>query len=125
MLIEPTEGDPYLTMNRFVSVDDDGADYAVESMTMDGEAIDDPVEMRTKWEEFQKHASFPEDQTEIDTDVLETRMGALQCKRYTVTDGPTSDVYWFAVDKPGMPVKVETVAPRGVAYRMTMINDNP
>ncbi|MCH7845067.1 MAG: hypothetical protein IH850_04475, partial [Acidobacteria bacterium] len=53
-----------------------------------------------------------------------TPMGALQCKRYTVTDGPTSDTYWFAMDKPGMPVKVETVGPGGVTYRMTMINDN-
>ncbi len=124
MLIEPREGDPYLTMNRFVSVDEEGADYVVESMTMDGEPIDDPIEMRTKWAEFQEHASFPEEQTEIDTDVLETRMGSLECKRYTVTDGPTSDIYWFAVGKPGMPVKLETLAPNGVAYRMTMINDN-
>jgi hypothetical protein len=34
-------------------------------------------------------------------------------------------VYWFAVERPGMPVKVETLAQDGVAYyRMTMINDN-
>jgi hypothetical protein len=28
------------------------------------------------------------------------------------------------MDKPGMPVKVETMGPGGVTYRMTMINDN-
>ncbi len=125
ILIEPRDGDPYLTMNRFVSVDDEGADVSVESMTMDGDPTDDPIETRTKWGEFQEHASFSEDQTEVETEVIETRMGSLKCLRYTVTDGPTSDVYWFAVDKPGMPVKVETKAQDGVAYyRMTMINDN-
>ena len=124
LLIEPREGDPYLQLNRFVTVDEEGADYRIESMTVDGEEIDDPVEMRTRWEEFQEHASFPGEETQIDTDVLETRMGSLKCMRYTVTDGPTSDVYWFAVDKPGMPVKVETLAQDGVAYyRVTMIND--
>ena len=124
LLIEPRDGDPYLTLNRFVTVDEEGADYAVESMTMDGEPIDDPIETRTRWEEFQEHASFPEDQTEIGSETLETPIGTFKCKRYTVTDGPTSDVYWFALDKPGMPVKVETMAPGGIAYRMRMINDN-
>ena len=124
LLIEPRDGDPYLTINRFVTVDEEGADHQTESLTMEGEPIDEPAEIRTKWAEFQSHASFPEEQTRIDTEVLETRMGELQCKRYTVTDGPTTDVYWFAIDKPGMPVKVETTSPGGVAYRMTMINDN-
>jgi hypothetical protein len=124
MLIEPRDGDPYLTINRFVTVDDDGADHEVKSLTMDGEEIDPPAQLRTKWREFQAHASFDAEQTEIASEVLETRMGELRCKRYTVTDGPTSDVYWFAVDKPGMPVKVETTAPGGVTYRLTMINDN-
>ena len=124
VLVEPQDGDPYLTINRFVTVDDEGADHETETLTMDGEPIDDaPTKLRTKWEVFQSHASFPEEQTQIDTEVLETRMGDLTCKRYTVTDGPTSDTYWFAVDKPGMPVKVETLSPGGVAYRMTMIND--
>lgn len=124
MLIEPRDGDPYLTLNRFVTVDENGADTELKSMTMDGEEIDPPVERRSTWEEFQAHASFPAEQTVIDSEVLETSMGDLKCKRYTVKDGPTSDTYWFAVDKPGMPVKVETVAPGGVAYRMRMINDN-
>ncbi len=125
MLIEPRDGDPYLTINRFITVDEEGADHLTESLTMDGDSIDEPAELRTKWVDFQAHASFPEEQTEIDTEVLETRMGELRCKRYTVTDGPTTDVYWFAIDKPGMPVKVETSSPGGVAYRMTMINDKP
>jgi len=126
ILIEPRDGDPYLTINRFVTVDEEGADTSTESLTMEGEPIDEePVETRSKWKEFQAHASFPEEQTEIDSEVLETQMGELRCKRYTVTDGPTTDVYWFAVDKPGMPVKVETTSPGGVAFRMTMINDNP
>jgi len=122
-LIEPRDGDPYLTINRFVTVDDEGADHKTESLSMEGDSIDSPVEVRTRWTEFQAHASFPADQTEIGIDSLETPMGELRCKRYTVTDGPTTDVYWFAIDKPGMPVKVETTAPGGVAYRMTMIND--
>ncbi len=124
MLIEPRDGDPYLTLNRFVTVDESGADTELKSMTMDGEEIDPPVQRRTSWEEFQSHASFPAEQTVIASEVLETPMGDLKCKKYTVTDGPTSDTYWFATDKPGMPVKVETVAPGGVAYRMRMINDN-
>ena len=125
LLIEPRDGDPYLTINRFVTVDEDGADTETESLTMDGEPTEEPAKTRTKWAEFQAHASFPEEQTETDIEVLETPMGDLNCKRYTVTDGPTTDTYWFAVDKPGMPVKVETTSPGGVAYRMTMINDNP
>ena len=124
VLIEPRDGDPYLTINTFVKVDEEGANTEVKSLTMDGEEIDPPVEVRSRWEDLQAHASFPAEQTEIAVDTLETPMGELRCKKYTVTDGPTSDNYWFAVEKPGMPVKVETVAPGGVAYRMRMINDN-
>jgi hypothetical protein len=124
LLIELRDGDPYLTINRFVAVDDEGADHETESLTMDGEPMNETAKLRTKWIDFQSHASFPEKQTEIVTEVLETRMGDLRCKRYTVTDGPTTDVYWFAEEKPGMPVKVETSGPGGVTYRMTMINDN-
>jgi len=124
LLVEPPDADPFVTINRFVTVDDEGADHETESLTMEGESMDPPSQLRTRWKEFQAHASFSAEQTEIQSEVLETPMGELQCKRYTVTDGPTSDTYWFAMDKPGMPVKVETMGPGGVTYRMTMINDN-
>ena len=124
LLVEPPDADPFVTINRFVTVDDEGADHETESLTMEGESMDPPSQLRTRWKEFQAHASFSAEQTEIQSEVLETPMGALQCKRYTITDGPTSDTYWFAMDKPGMPVKVETMGPGGITYRMTMINDN-
>ena len=60
------------------------------------------------WRDLQSHASFPTDATTIEPERIETPMGELDCLRYTVRDGATEKVFWFATDLPGMPVRSVT-----------------
>ncbi len=35
-------------------------------------------------------------------------LGELDCLRYTVRDGATEEVFWFATSLPGMPIQQQT-----------------
>ena len=60
------------------------------------------------WRELQAHASFPAERTTIESERIETAIGELDCLRYTVRDGTTEVVFWFARDLPGMPIQYLT-----------------
>ena len=57
------------------------------------------------WLDLQGHASFPADDTTIESETIETPLGELDCLRYTVRDGASEKIFWFAKDLPGMPVR--------------------
>ena len=50
-------------------------------------------------------------------------MGRLECRVYRVEQGDSVDRFWFAVDRPGMPVKVEKQSAGRVTSTVTMIDD--
>ena len=59
---------------------------------------------RVTWRELQRHASFPADVTTIGEDVIEIPLGQIECLSYRVVKGDTASTFWFAKDRPGIPV---------------------
>ncbi|MGH8871612.1 MAG: hypothetical protein ACRDWS_06540 [Acidimicrobiia bacterium] len=53
----------------------------------------------------------------------DTPLGYLECLRYAVVEGSTTDIYWFALSLPGMPVRVETYDDGALLYLMEMIEN--
>lgn len=92
---------------RFAAVDDEGAWIEDTPLDGNGEAAG-PVECeRSTWHELQEHAAFPAADTTIDRAELTGPLGTLSCLRYTVRRDAAELVFWFAVDFPGMPIRVD------------------
>jgi hypothetical protein len=107
LLVEPAEGEPFLRMNRFAECDHDGATLERAQLATDGHVVPPVASIRVTWLDLQRHAAFPEAETTIEPDRLELPFGTVECLRYTVR-GESEEVYWFARDLPGMPVKYAT-----------------
>jgi hypothetical protein len=73
------------------------------------------------WRELQAHASFPADHTTIVAETIETGIGPLDCLRYTVREGTTEEVFWFAKDLPGMPIRYATREDGQVVTTVTVV----
>ena len=108
---------------RYIEVDEAGATEESQSFGIGGMDHDEPIRSYQTWVELQSHASFPSGKTTIDRVVRDFPFGHLQCLRYTVVDGKATDVYWFAVDVPGMPVRVETYDQDDLVHSMQMIEN--
>jgi hypothetical protein len=108
-LIEGAGAEPFIRVTRFVEGDEEGAEHESQQYSLDGQALGQPVRGRSTWIEFQSHASFPLESTVIVDDDIEVPAGRFACLRYTVTDGTAVDTFWFARERPGMPVKVMSV----------------
>ena len=113
----------FLRINRYVDCDEDGAVIERSRLTLDGSPVGEPESERETWAELQAHASFLADVTTIDDDRIETALGALDCLRYTVRDGDTEQVFWFAKDLPGMPIHFQTKADGEVVSTVSVIED--
>jgi hypothetical protein len=109
---------------RFVRCDAEGADQEFRQFDASGRPLGEPLVRRSTWRELQEHASYPAGQTRIEPEVLETPMGALDCLRYTVTDGDRREVLWFARALPGMPVRSESLDGARATYRMRMVENH-
>jgi hypothetical protein len=96
---------PFLRVSRFVECDEAGATIERSRLSLDGSPLAEPEVDRVIWRDLQAHASFPADDTTIEPERIETAIGALDCLRYTVRDGGTDEVFWFAKDLPGMPIQ--------------------
>jgi hypothetical protein len=108
---------------RFVEVDEESATQEARNYGPDGSALGEPARSVETWHGFQSHASFPLTGTTIVNEPLETALGHLSCVRYTVVNGTTIDIYWFALDLPGMPVRVENHADGSLLSIMEMIEN--
>jgi hypothetical protein len=121
--VEAAGADPVLRVTRFRESDDDGAVQEGGRFTLEGLPLETPHRDRTRWAEFQAHASFPADRTRVDRVDLDTPMGSEECLRYTVGDDEAAAVFWFATARPGMPVRVEERRGGETVFTMTMIED--
>jgi hypothetical protein len=92
---------------RFASGDEEGAWIEDTMLDERGEAAGPVERERSTWLELQEHAAFPAESTTIDRVELAGPLGTLPCLRYTVQRGEAVLVFWFAVDLPGMPIRVE------------------
>lgn len=122
-LLVDADGSSYVRIIRFLAVDEEGARRESQATTPAGKPLGEPTVDRATWSEFQEHASFPEDLASIDYEALNTPLGRLECRVYSVLDGQATTRYWFAPARPGMPVKVETRVDDEATYTMTMIED--
>ena len=95
-------------VSRYVDCDQTGATLERFGLTLDGAPLGETEADRVTWLELQAHASFPAEITTIDPDRIDTAIGELDCLRYTVRDGSADNVFWFADDVPGMPIRYLT-----------------
>lgn len=107
-LVEVAGREPYLRISRYVDCDEAGATLERSEFSLDGTPLDEPETDRVTWLDLQAHASFPAEATTIESERIETGLGELDCLRYTVREGATEKLLWFATDLPGMPVRMET-----------------
>lgn len=115
--------EPFLSVNRYVEADAEGATVERTRFTLAGEPLGEAVQGRETWLELQGHASFPADRTEVAPVRIQTPLGDLECLRYTVTDGEATETFWFANTKPGMPIKYSTEEAGQVSRTVTAIED--
>ena len=99
---------PIQRVSRYVDCDETGATMERFGLSLDGAPLGESEANRVTWLELQAHASFPAEITTIEPDRIETALGELDCLRYTVHDGATDNVFWFAKDVPGMPIRYLT-----------------
>jgi hypothetical protein len=104
-LVEDAAGPPYHLVSRYLEIDDAGATMERAHYSLDGAPLGAPQVGRVTWLDLQTHASFPADATTIESEVIDTPIGELDCLRYTVRDGTGEEVFWFAKALPGMPVQ--------------------
>jgi len=63
---------------------------------------------RVTWRDLQAHASFPAGVTTIAEEMIEIPLGQMECLSYRVDSGNTASTFWFAKERPGMPVLFTT-----------------
>ncbi len=98
----------FLRVSRFVDCDETGATMEGFRLSLDGAPLGESEVRRVTWSELQSHASFPAEVTTIAPERIESAIGAMDCLRYTVRDGDADEVFWFAKDLPGMPIRYLT-----------------
>jgi hypothetical protein len=110
-------------VSRFVECDEAGATMERSRLSLDGSPLAEPDVDRFTWQDLQAHASFPADDTTIEFERIETAIGELDCLRYTVREGATDQVFWFAVDLPGMPIQVLTRTDGEVVTTVSVVDN--
>lgn len=115
---------PFHRVSRFVECDTAGATMERYLASADGSALEEPEVERVTWRDLQAHASFDADDTSIEADRIMTEIGELECLRYTVRDGTTDEVFWFAKGLPGMPVKLVTRTDGEVVATVSMVDNS-
>ncbi|MEN2741776.1 hypothetical protein ABCS02_28660 [Microbacterium sp. X-17] len=92
---------------RFAEGDDEGAWIEDTPLDEEGRPAGEVERERSTWLELQEHAAFPAEHTTIDRVELLGPLAQRRCLRYRVRRGDATLVFWFAVDLPGMPIRVD------------------
>ena len=106
--VEAFGEEPFLLISTYVECDETGATLERSRRSLDGALLGEPQAMKTTWLDLQRHASFPAGDTTIEPERIETAIGALDCVRYTLREGGTDEIFWFATSLPGMPIQQVT-----------------
>ena len=103
-----TQGDTRtVSVWRVVAADEDGVDIAYATEGEDGEVV-----KRSTWTELRDHASFPPSGTTWEEGPLDTVLGTLTCRSYTVKRDDGVQRFWFCPEVAGAPIKM-TVEKQG------------
>ncbi|TCC30407.1 hypothetical protein [Kribbella sindirgiensis] len=103
--VESAGAEPFLLISTYVECDDAGATLERSRRSLDGAPLGEPQVLKATWLDLQRHASFAAADTTIEPVRIETAIGPLDCLRYTVRDGGTDEIFWFATSLPGMPIQ--------------------
>ena len=113
----------FLRVSRFVECDQAGATLEHSRLSLDGSPLAEPEVDRVTWRDLQAHASFAADRTTIESERIETAIGLLDCLRYTVRDGTSDAVFWFAKDLPGLPIQSLTRTDGQVVATVSVVDN--
>ena len=109
----------------FVRADSNGARIASSTVTEGGAPVGAATEAEALWTELRDHAAFPAARTVRSRSSCAVPGGSFDCQLYTVTDEedgvPTLSRYWFALERPGPPVLLETKKGGAVVFRMELM----
>jgi Rifampin ADP-ribosyl transferase len=114
---------PFLRVSRFVSVSEGGALLERSRQSLDGTRLGEVETDRVTWADLRAHASFPVEATTIEDETISTAIGDLDCLRYTVRDGESENVFWFAKSLPGMPIQSLTRLDGSVVSTVTLVDN--
>jgi len=107
---------------KFLKCDAEGAE--VESTNVLEDGTTKTTKDRQAWTDFQTQASFPELDTKITDETIETPAGKFECRLYTVQkrEGDPAVVrMYFAKKLPGHPVKMTSEENGKIVFTMTLI----
>lgn len=112
----------------FVAGDAEHAVTESSMLTLSGEPLGEPVQSTATWAELRDHASFPAALTRREMTTVTVPAGTFDVWRYTVRSGDDGDAavstFFFALDRPGPPVLLETETGGEVTFRMVLIDDS-
>ena len=120
--VDRRDAAPYLMQWEFVGGDEEGAESVRWTEALDGTPLEERTTSRSRWTEFQGHASYPVNSTTIGTDTIEIPAGRFECWLYTTRsdDGEVTRA-WFARNLPGPPVLVRSEAGGAVEFSSTLV----
>jgi hypothetical protein len=123
LLVDVAGETSFHRVNRFLDCDEAGATLERSRESLDGSPLGRTEVDRVTWLDLQAHASFPADETTIEAERIETAIGRLDCLRYTVRDGATEEVFWFAAELPGMPIRFLTRVDGQVVTTVSVVDN--
>jgi hypothetical protein len=106
---------------EYLATDHEGATQVFTPTDPDGQPIGLGVTRQGTWLDLQHHASMPADRTTCEETTRELTWGTELCWLYVTRDGGEETRYWFAQQRPGMPVVVETWAGDRLTERREVI----
>lgn len=120
-----TEGEDVVkSVWTVLASDVDGASIEFRTLDAAGTEVGEPEVRRSAWTELRDHAQFPAALTTIQDATIEVPAGAFECWLYTLTveadGGTTVRRFWFAKEKPGAPVRFETVRDGALVSRSVL-----
>lgn len=122
-------GEPTV-LNVMVFVDSDAKAAVTESrvLSLAGDPIGDVGRSEATWVALRDHGAFPADRTRRVRATVTVPAGTFDVWRYTVQSGPegatSATDFWFALDRPGPPVLMETRTNGEITLRMVLIEDS-
>jgi hypothetical protein len=122
-LTERAGEEPFVHVRRHVSADAETGVYQFWTETLDGREIEAPEQDGSTFLVLQGHASMPVASTTIEPVEIDVPMGHFEGLRYTRTAGDNVDTFWFALARPGAPVRIERRIGGEVVFSATAISE--
>jgi hypothetical protein len=114
---------PYVLARRNLSADAAAGAYEVWTETPAGARTSEPEAGSSTFVELQRHASMPIAETTIEPVEVDVPIGRFDGLRYTRVQGDRIDTFWFALARPGAPVRLEFRVGGDVVFSSTAISE--